>query len=427
MYNAIVTKLKLREHGNADNIQIGMCFGNQVIVGLDITEDALGIYFPCDGQLSLEFATANDLVTRKDENGVKIGGGFFSEKRRVKAQGFRGEKSEGFWCPLSYLNVLGVDTSKLKEGDTFAELNSIPICNKYETPATKKSQMSGPKNSRKSFPSFPKHIETSQYAYNKDRIPNRSIIVITEKMHGTSGRTGYVKVRENFKNSWWRNLLGLKEKFVEEYRYVNGTRNTIIKDTSNGYYEDESFRATVAERFTGVLHPGEVVYYEIVGYTNSGQRIMPDHPTKSLDKDFRKIWGDHCTYLYGNLPNNCSVYVYRIAITNEKGVTQDLSWSEVKRRCSEMNVDHVPELYTPFIHSGEYVGRLDKFMLDHLIEEYYSGPSVVDKNTHKEGVCLRITPPSGSDYTLKHKNFQFKVMEGIIKDSDDYVDTEESN
>jgi len=186
---------------------------------------------------------------------------------------------------------------------------------------------------------------------------------------------------------------------------------------------------------------GEVVFFEIVGYTDTGQRIMPDHSTKKLDKDFQKQWGDTCSYLYG-----CSygdvvkdseykerdIYVYRIAITNEEGVSQDLSWPEVKQRCSELGVNHVPELEVGFFNKEGFAfitSSIDcsYYDLDVVIESQYSGPSTIDEGTHKEGVCLRITPPVGSDYTLKHKNWNFRVMEGIIKDSDSYVDEEESN
>ena len=49
-YVGYVTVLKnVRKHSNADRLQVGECFGNQVIVSLDYKEGQMGIYFPVRG------------------------------------------------------------------------------------------------------------------------------------------------------------------------------------------------------------------------------------------------------------------------------------------------------------------------------------------------------------------------------------------
>ena len=68
-YNAYVTRIKnVRPHPNADRLMLGECFGNTVCVDLSIANETLGVYFPTDGQLSKEFAEANNLLRKKDEN-----------------------------------------------------------------------------------------------------------------------------------------------------------------------------------------------------------------------------------------------------------------------------------------------------------------------------------------------------------------------
>ena len=68
MYNGYVTRIKnLHKHPNADRLQIGECFGNNVVVSLDYTPDMLGVYFPSDGQLSLEFAEQNKIKQENEE------------------------------------------------------------------------------------------------------------------------------------------------------------------------------------------------------------------------------------------------------------------------------------------------------------------------------------------------------------------------
>ena len=55
-YCGFITKVKnLQKHPNADRIQIGQCFGNNVIVSLEQTEDELVVYFPVDGKLGVEY------------------------------------------------------------------------------------------------------------------------------------------------------------------------------------------------------------------------------------------------------------------------------------------------------------------------------------------------------------------------------------
>ena len=130
-YKAYVTELKnVRKHPNADRLLLGDCFGNTVCVNLDYIEGQVGIYFPTDGQLSVEFADANNLVRKKDENGNNIGGYMDPDKRNVKAIKLRGEKSDGIFLPLHCLESFG-DITQLRVGDTIDVFNGHEICKKY--------------------------------------------------------------------------------------------------------------------------------------------------------------------------------------------------------------------------------------------------------------------------------------------------------
>ena len=118
MYCAYVTRIhNLRKHTNADRLLCGECFGNTVIVDLGTDPDQLGVYFPTDGKLGLEFAQKNDLLRRKDENGAPAGGYLDPEKRNIKALKLRGEKSDGLFLPLSCLASF-TDIKKLHQQKT---------------------------------------------------------------------------------------------------------------------------------------------------------------------------------------------------------------------------------------------------------------------------------------------------------------------
>ena len=74
-YYAIVTKLKdVRQHPNADRLQLATVFGNTICVDMSYKEDQLGVYFPTGGQLSIKFAETNNLLRKKDAEGNNIGG-----------------------------------------------------------------------------------------------------------------------------------------------------------------------------------------------------------------------------------------------------------------------------------------------------------------------------------------------------------------
>ena len=67
-YCAYITKIKdLRKHSNADRLQVGTCFGNNVIVSLETKEGQLGVYFPVDGKLGIDTMMALLFVTRLNQ------------------------------------------------------------------------------------------------------------------------------------------------------------------------------------------------------------------------------------------------------------------------------------------------------------------------------------------------------------------------
>ena len=107
-----ITKIKnIRKHSNADRLMVGECFGNNVIVGLNTKEGELGVYFATDSRLSVEYATTNDLIRRKDKNGNSVGG-YLGNNRHIKTLKLRGEFSDGIFLELESLSTF-CNTSKL--------------------------------------------------------------------------------------------------------------------------------------------------------------------------------------------------------------------------------------------------------------------------------------------------------------------------
>ena len=429
MYNAVVGKIYCSPHPNADRIKIGHIHGFRVIVSNDTVDGELYAYFDCDGQLSEQFAKANDLIRRKNPDGTHAGG-FFEENRRVRAQPFRGVKSEGFAMPLSAFAFTGYDISSLKEGDQFNELNGIPICNKYYTKATRDKM--GNKTEKSENPlkkAFPQHYDTTQFRYAA--LEKGDLVVVTEKEHGTSVRYGNVVV-ERKKNWFWRLLsfVGLEsldggifflpKKLSDTYiskEYVLGTRRAILSKRDNsqfsfigGYYGDGEPYNLAAKKLYDKLKLGEIIYGELVGYTSNGSALF----THGLSKlpDLKKQYADPMEYSYGCIKGEARFRVYRIV---QDG--RDLSWYEVVARSRELGVETVTEI-DKFVFDG------NRDRLNAYVETLLEGPSLIDSRHMREGVCIRVENEFGHR-VYKEKSYSFKLAEGIVKENDNYVDAEE--
>ena len=427
MYKAVVSKIQTRPLPGADRLLIGACGQYQVIVGIDTQDGELGVFFEQDGQLSIEFATQNDLVRRKLPDGT-YAGGMFQDNRRVKAIKLRGVRSEGFWTPLSSFQYTGHDLSSMQEGDQFDELNGHRICGKYMTPATTRAMRNqfGIK-ARRENRMFPKHIDTGKFKMESHTIPPDSIIVITEKLHGTSFRYGHVldevSIQRNKVWRWITRLLGM-EQTTKQWKHLVGSRNVVLNEGKvDSFYGGgtENFRHKSVEGIS--LHKGEVLYGEIVGWATPITPIMNTQSTKELkDKSITTKYGEYMTYSYGCLPGRYELYVYRITMVNEDGYTLDLSWNQIKKRCRELGLQTVPELCDAIAYPLTTLEQLTE-LVDNLTGD--TSPSTLDSSHIREGVVVRWDSEHGVGW-LKNKGFTFGVLEGYLKERDDVVDLEES-
>jgi len=461
-YTAFITRLKnLHKHPNADRLQIGECFGNAVVVSMEYTDNQLGIYFPSDGKLSVEFAEANNLLRKKDENGNNIGGYMDPEKRNVTAIKLRGEKSDGLFLPLESLKDFG-DIETLTEGTKIDVWNGHLICEKYIPKKQNRtgSVTTGNRTRKKRVPVAPlftEHADTEQLAYNLGAFKVGDLIEITLKMHGTSQRTAFLPVFKGYKRTLWDKLRKKEGTPIYDWGYVSGTRRVVLDNFDGGFYGSNEFREQHSKFFEGKLLKGEEVYYEVVGFTHSGAPIMAAASNKKLnDKEFIKQYGDTTVFSYGCEPTGkkmlyghddtgafaieetfpqSDVYVYRMTMTNEDGDVVEYTPDYMRYRCEQMGVKTVPvfeqfiipenelhcssedgmPVWVPVEDPGEYVKR--------IAEKYYDGPDPVGKTHVREGVVVRIVNrPKFCAY--KHKNWFFKALEGIVSVESDAPDME---
>jgi hypothetical protein len=498
MYTATVVRINnVMPHPNADRLALTRIFGNNVVISKDTNEGDLGIYFPSDGQLSHEYVRANNLYSSLERNADPTQKGYFDEKRRVRAQAFRGVKSDGMWMPISSLVTFsGISESEanvFEDGTDLVAVNGVALCNKYVPVGRQSGDANSPKQAKKvnTSPMFREHFDTAPFSKHVfDIISGHGAksFVITEKVHGTSGRVCYGVVNgkvphKNFVQnvlsvagnhnklvslftkplSWAFNKvldLGHDKEYIDrpEYRYIHGSRRVVLKDTTpespvvTNEYHSRGIRDFAMSLFRDKLRKGETVFFEIVGFEPTGASIMPSAgiSPKEFDKDFVRQYGAKMTYSYGCSPDGltapqCAVYVYRMTVTNEDGESVDLPWKDVVSRCDQMRVNVVPVLCEGVILDSRVILTKKCAHLqtpsslhltdhrdivvdleDNLVKKLAEGPSVLDSSHIKEGICFRVEDSALVPSTYKYKSYEFKVLEGIVKDSG-VLDQEEAN
>ena len=446
----IVKINELNPHSNADRLQIATIFGASVIVGLDVKVGDLGVYFPIDLQLSEEYCAQNNLVRKKDENGNNIGGYLDPDKRNIRAMKLRGEKSEGLFMPLESLAYTG--ETKFEVGEKIDILNGHEICRKYIPKGNSgvthtKDGNRTRKHSVPIAPLFAEHADTEQLAYNLDAFRGGDLVEITLKMHGTSGRTGYLPKFQGYKRTFWDKILRRPGTPIYDWGYVTGTRRVVLNDFEDGgYYGSNAFREPHAKFFEGKLHKGETVYYEIVGFTNDGAPIMASVANSKIsDKEFTKQYGKETVFSYGCDPKGTpamingagetvceaspqsACYVYRMTMTNEDGDVVEYTPDFMRYRCEQMGAKCVLPFWKGYIPEDPY--KRDMITpgdwIKDIAEKYYDGPDPVGKTHVREGVVIRIVNRP-KFCAFKHKNFSFKVLERIAKDLAAEPDMEEA-
>jgi len=419
----------------ADRIVQATIFGETVIISSDHKQGEKGLLFDCETVLSKEYLHNNNLYRHSHLNNDPEKQGYFDDNGRVRPIRLKGVKVSGFWMPLSSVDYCGVFPSEFKVGEQGNNIGGQPICMKYITPASRRVMNGKEGKARVNLtPTFKEHIDTDQLARNLDKV--KGSVIITEKLHGTSSRCGNLPVIR--KKSWFErliNLLGIPT-LETEYKFVVGSRRTVKSIDGTvysraGFYAEDIWTSTAKEHFEDKLEKGETVYYEIVGNLPSDIPIMPSQSNKKLEKfmskkdyeEFIKLFGEFTDFTYNCEPSECQIYVYRITMTNEDGVSIDYSWEQVKNRSEQLGVKHVPHLLT--IHTDPE-NENSEFVME--IADKLSGEHSKNFPNHiREGVCIRIEDGKYIPTILKHKSYIFKVLEGIIKDSKDVIDLEEVN
>lgn len=400
---------------NLDNLEGTNIFGFPIMIGKD--SPPIGVFFPAEVQLSDAYCFENNLYRHSNLNKFPNQRGYLEDNRRIRAIKFRGNQSSGLLMPLESLSFTGIDVNLLKEGDEFDMLNGKEICRKYvvKSRESRKQETVDRGWIRYDKKFMPEHIDTENFFKNFEKIDPATEVIITQKLHGTSIRIGNTLVnRKPTLVERIAKFFGAKIQSTE-YTYLYGSRK-VIKDANNPnqnhFYETDMW-TNEGKKLDGLLPENYLVYAELIGWTPDG---------KPLQKN----------YTYGLPVGTCELYVYRIAIINEKGLTTDLSWDQIKEFCSKNGLKYVPELARNVmaVFTENDFEAIKKFMDCRFFDGEVAFRNAVwlgeNKEIVDEGICVRadgLTPT-----ILKAKSPKFLEHETAILDTgEEDIESSQSN
>jgi len=410
---------------NADRLVGVGVFGYTVITAKDgdIREGDLAVFFPAESQLSEELTRHANLYRHSEFNMDPTQQGYLEDNRRVRALKLRGTVSNGLLLPVIVVESLIAPSviGTLKEGDTFDTINGVEISRKFRVKEPQAAKDRSAAKVAKAFKRvdaalFPVHIETDQYLRNEQIISDDEILIVTQKLHGTSWRGTKTLVRNELK--WYERVLKKWGVRIQErsFDHLAGSRQ-VIKDpksqTQNHFYKTDLWTEYL-DRIKDVIPENVIVYGEIVGWTDDGAPIQKGHT-------------------YGEEKGNRTLYVYRVAIVTDSGDLWDLSWDQVRYFCQTRGLKHVPELWRGFKKDfdledfkerdflGAYLGPEGAAYPDQPV------PLSKDGTGADEGIAIRVERPGQVPLLFKYKNDSHFLYETAVLDSGEVdIESEES-
>ena len=425
-YAATIVQIeKIYDIPNADNIVRTVIYGNNVIIGKDIKEGDIMLYFNSGTKLNPEFCKINNLYSNQEYNADPTAKkGYLSYKQsRVKAIALRGIISDGFLLPLDSLWTF-IPITDFNVGDIFTDINNINICEKYIVAPPRNSNPGGHKPAVNKFDrlvdnQFYLHNDTEDLRRNIAKLTPNDIIGIYYKKHGTSAVFANIPTKRPLK--WWEKLLVKLGVKIDDkiYDIIYSSRKVIKNksinpETNEGYYGEDIWG--VVAKDVGLLIPKNwTLYGEIIGFTPSGASIQKD-------------------YDYGCQSGEHKFYVYKISVVNPDGKVIYLTDKQIEEYCEKVgllykdtfiyygNIDNLFESKSftdwDILNRTNTRDTWQETLLDYLEYNYTEKDCKMCVNkVPEEGIVLRIEKLESYEvYKLKSK--RFILLESDLQEKD---------
>lgn len=258
---------KVQNHENADRLSIATVFGYSVVVGKDSYKAGdHAVYFPVDSILPADL-----------EDVIFAGGKMKLSKHRVRAARIRGCVSQGLLVDIPKIKAymlrnhdFQVEPWYIRVGEDLTEDLGVT---KRDPEANKPAVLKGnqaPK--RETSPFFRKYTSIQHLKKFNTAFEHGQEVYITEKIHGTNFRAGWVptvarsytdRFRIKLSNSRFTliRMLGLPK-----FTFVFGSHNVQLKPNSDeGFHGNVYEQCVLANDLKNKIRYNEVWYGEIYG------------------------------------------------------------------------------------------------------------------------------------------------------------------
>ena len=167
----------------------------------------------------------------------------------------------------------------------------------------------------------------------------------------------------------WRPVKILEKMFRKSsWQTIAGSRTVVkLKDSDqSGYYSTDIWNQAL-DQIAHLIPKSWVIYGELIGW--AGQ--------SAIQKNY--------TY---NLPvGQFDIYIYRIALVNEDGLSADLSFNAKKKWCHDNGLKICPEMWRGLKKDFNYADYMDKRYYD---DGFTQCVPLSNKDTVDEGVVIRV-------------------------------------
>lgn len=286
------------------------------------------IYVPVDSLLSQEL---EDKVFGP-ESKIKL------HKHRVKSIKIRSQLSQGMILSLDQF-----DYDYIQQNVT-----------KYEPPVRElPANMQIKKSVKKGNPNFKKYTDLNNFKYYPSLFKPGEDVYVSEKLHGTNFRAGWLL---NDANTLWKKVLKLFG-FLPQWEFCWGSRNVQIqiKGEHQGFKSEEQ-GCDFGDVYTRIVHEYDLKNKIPKGYTVFGEIV--GH-------------GVQKNYSYGCGPNEYKFYMFDVMLDGKY-----LPYKDFKFLAQDMHLETVPELF---------VGPFSKDIVDSL----RTGDSLVGGQKVREGIVVK--------------------------------------
>ena len=300
----------------------------------------------------------------------KYGLTYLKNNGRIGTIKLRGYISQGL--------ILNLPEGKWEEGDDVANVLNIV---KYEPPEELPSVYGICNKIKKMYinSNFHKYTDIENIKNHPNVFEDGESVYISEKMHGTSFRAGWIK---NEANTLWKKIKNIFG-FLPSHEFIFGSRNVQLSyKNKNKYFYDSNVYAKTAEAYDlkNRLQYGEVIYGEIVGH------------------------GIQKRYSYGYIEGVTRFYAYDIM--------KDDKYMNVVDFIDGCKIKGIPTV--PFLYIGPYSKQ--------IVDTFTKGCSILDTigTSIREGCVVKpleekINPYIGrlclksinSEYLLLKNNSEF--------------------